>query len=108
MTDNPLNVVVTESALPYVALVLYAAQQVEGEQPAFARQLVEAARYFEGLMLPKTCATCQHWRGINLCIQPDMVAAGFASVFFHAPSDTFSCCFHALRDAADRREPRRP
>src|SRR6187551_828939 len=51
--DNPLNVVVTESALPYVALVLYAAQQVEGEQPEFARQLVEAARYVEGLMLAK-------------------------------------------------------
>ncbi len=49
--SNPLHVVVTESALPYVALVLYAAQQVEGEQPAFARQLVEAARYVEGLML---------------------------------------------------------
>ena len=49
--DNPLHVVVTESALPYVALVLYAAQQVEATQPEFARQLVEAARYFEGLML---------------------------------------------------------
>ena len=57
MKDNPLNVVVTESALPYVALVLYAAQQVEGEQPEFARQLVEAARYFEGLMLKEAKRT---------------------------------------------------
>ena len=47
---GPPEMVMSESTLPYVALVLYAAQQVEGEQPEFARQLVEAARYFEGLI----------------------------------------------------------
>ncbi len=76
--DNPLHVVVTESALPYVALVLYAAQQVESSQPAFARQMVEAARYFEGLMLKHK----QLEDAVSLPLWP-------------------------LRDAADRREPRR-
>ncbi len=50
---NPLNVVVVQHAEPYVALVPYAAQTFEQKDPQFAKQLVDAARYFEGLMLKK-------------------------------------------------------
>lgn len=46
---NPLNVVVVQHAEPYVALVLYAAQTFEQTDPQFAKQLEEAARYFDKL-----------------------------------------------------------
>ncbi len=100
---NPLHVEVVEHAEPYVALVLYAAQTFEAKDPQFARQLVEAARYVEGLMLNR-----------------DTARGAFADIAFSADM-TLKVARHKAKrlyvlldpaapspeDAADRREPRR-
>lgn len=97
------------SALPYVALVLYAAQQVEGEQPEFARQLVEAARYFEGLieLEGKILALPQrYYRGsplVNGGYYFDVSSVMVTTEWLAA----VKVIIEQVRDAADRREPRR-
>ncbi len=57
---NPLHVEVIQHAEPYVALVLYAAQTFEAKDPQFARQLEEAARYFDHRMAGRMCVGCGH------------------------------------------------
>ena len=97
---GPPEMVMTESALPYVALVLYAAQQVEATQPEFARQLVEAARYFEGLMRPRGNSVLVP--GPELKTLQDRVR-----MLEHQLELLEQHASRTLRDAADRREPRR-
>jgi hypothetical protein len=74
----------------------------EAATPAVVLELLaelDAQRAEVARLTSRTCVTCKHGTdrdeyGDLVCTHPKMVAAGYASSYFHVPSPDFGCTFH--------------